>query len=112
MHPASLSDSEGVTYAFLFSLFSSHMDGSLSLCCLFGFATSSPLILICLSERLLACLTQEAKLAHNPGKTRTKKKQWHDIGLPLVISSHVMIKVCDGYMKTLIVRGVLHGLYT
>ncbi|KAE8354821.1 hypothetical protein BDV28DRAFT_69952 [Aspergillus coremiiformis] len=80
--------------------------------CPFGFARNviPPLILICLCERLLACFMKEAKLTQKTQKSR--KKKWHDIGVQLVISSHVMIKVCDGYMKTPIVRGVLHGLYT
>lgn len=62
-----------------------------------------------------ACLLgqgSKALLLKTKQKQKPKKKERHDTGFQLIIPSHVMIKVCDGYMKTPIVRGVLQGLYT
>lgn len=61
---------------------------------------------------LLARSRKQSSPIKNKTETKTKKKERHDTGFQLIIPSHVMIKVCDGYMKTPIVRGVLQGLYT
>ncbi|KAB8274828.1 hypothetical protein BDV30DRAFT_83391 [Aspergillus minisclerotigenes] len=109
IHPASLSDSEGFSNAFL----STWM----------GFCHFVPwvyeeyhppfsFLLAFVNACLLARSRKQSSPIKNKTETKTKKKERHDTGFQLIVPSHVMIKVCDGYMKTPIVRGVLQGLYT
>ncbi|KAB8236066.1 hypothetical protein BDV23DRAFT_143617 [Aspergillus alliaceus] len=84
MHPASLSDSEGVIYAFLFSLLTWMGACHFAVYLVLQHHPLLSFLSAFLNVCLLACLTQEAKPAHNPGKTRTKKKSGMMLGFHLL----------------------------